>query len=181
MRATKLSVLALVPGAAMAQNLTQLLANTTQLSSLNSLLMSLPGVMKSVANLTNVTILAPSNEALGNYTNLSSLNLSSPVEGRAIGDLLLYHILQGQYYASNITDTPAFVPTLLNDTLLTNVTSGQVVEAITQDNKLFFYSGLLMNSTVTQAVRRFISLAALGFETDIMTEPQLHRRCCSRH
>ncbi|GAM37204.1 hypothetical protein TCE0_022f06925 [Talaromyces pinophilus] len=157
MKATKLSLLALMPSAIVAQNLTQLLANTTQLSSLNALLSSYPGITNSLANITNVTILAPSNAALANLTNSTSFQAlaSSPSANRTIEDLLSYHILQGEYYASNITDIPAFIHTYLNDTAYTNVTSGQVVEAIKQDNETYFYSGLFANSTVTQADLNF--------------------------
>lgn len=144
-----------MPSAIVAQNLTQVLANTTQLSSLNALLSSYPGITNSLANITNVTILAPSNAALANFTNSTSFQAlaSSPSGNQTIADLLSYHILQGEYYASNITDTPVFIHTYLNDTIYTNVTSGQVVEAIKQDNETYFYSGLFSNSTVTEAVR----------------------------
>lgn len=154
MKVAKLSLLALMPSAIAAQNLTQLLANTTQLSSLSALLSSYPRIESSLANISNVTILVPSNAALANFTNSTSFQVlaSGPSGNRTIEDLLSYHILQGEYYASNITDTPAFIHTYLNDTAYTNVTSGQIVEAIKQDNETYFYSGLLANSTVTQAV-----------------------------
>lgn len=154
MKATKLSLLALMPSAIVAQNITQLLANTTQLASLNALLSSYPGVASSLANISNVTILAPSNAALANFTNSTSFQAlaSSPSGNRTIEDLLSYHILQGEYYAGNITDTPTFIHTYLNDTAYTNVTGGQVVEAIIEDNSTYFYSGLFGYSTVTQAV-----------------------------
>lgn len=144
----------MMPSAIAAQNLTQLLANTTQLSSLNALLSTYPGIVNSLTNITNVTILAPSNAALENFINSSTFQAltSSSSVNQSIEDLLGYHILQGEYYAGNITDTPAFIHTYLNDTAYTNVSNGQVVEAIMQDNKTYFYSGLLANSTVAQAV-----------------------------
>lgn len=157
MKATTLSLLAGMPSAIMAQSLTQLLANNTQLSALNALLATYPSIANSLANVTNVTVLAPSNEALSAFTNSTAFKTiaSSPDGNRSIADLLSYHVLQGEYYASNITDTPAFVHTLLNDTEYSNVTNGQVVEAIMQDNKVYFYSGLLANSSVTQADLNF--------------------------
>jgi uncharacterized surface protein with fasciclin (FAS1) repeats len=153
MKVSKLSVAAVLPAAAMAQNITQVLANTTDLSSLNALISSYPTIATTIAGLSNVTILAPSNEALSAFTNSSAFQAiaSSPNSNKSIADLLLYHVLQGKIYASDITDTPAFVPTYLNDTLYTNVTGGQRVEAIAQDDKVYFYSGALANSTVTQA------------------------------
>ncbi|EED20781.1 conserved hypothetical protein [Talaromyces stipitatus ATCC 10500] len=155
MKATKLSTLALMPSAIAAQNLTQLLANTTELSSLNALLSSYPAIASSLANVSNVTILAPSNAALETFTNSSSFHALTSSGNQSIADLLSYHILHGEYYADNITDTPAFISTYLNDTAFTNVTSGQVVEAIKQDNKTYFYSGLLANSTVTRTDLNF--------------------------
>ena len=64
----------------------------------------------------------------------------------------MYHVLNGTYPASAVTETPLFLPTTLNDTQYTNVTGGQVVEAIKQGDDVVFYSGLLSNATVTQAV-----------------------------
>jgi hypothetical protein len=76
---------------------------------------------------------------------------------RTIQDVLMYHVLNGTYNSSNFTDTPLFVPTMLNDTLLSNVTGGQRVEAVKMNNNVTFFSGLLMNSTVTRAVRATFS------------------------
>ena len=70
----------------------------------------------------------------------------------AIEAILSYHVLAGTYPASDITSTPAFIPTLLNNTAYSNVTGGQVVEAVAQGTSVEFYSGLLANSTVTTAV-----------------------------
>lgn len=151
MKVTKLFLLASMPSVIAAQNLTQLLANTTQLSSLNSLLSSYPDIVNSLSSVTNVTVLAPSNDAISNLSSNGALSALMS-NNNSIGDLLMYHILQGEYRAADITDTPAFIPTYLNDTAATNVTGGQVVEAITQDNKTYFFSGLLANSSVTQAV-----------------------------
>lgn len=50
-------------------------------------------------------------------------------------------------------ETPVFLPTMLNDSMYTNVTGGQVVEAVKQGDSVVFYSGLLSNATVTTAVR----------------------------
>jgi hypothetical protein len=60
--------------------------------------------------------------------------------------------LTGTYYAANVTKTPSFIPTALMNTSFTNVTGGQVVEAVNMGNVTFF-SGLHSNSTVKQAVR----------------------------
>lgn len=154
MKATKLSILASLPSAILAQNLTQLLSNTTQLSSLNSLLSSYPQIVQALANVTNVTILAPSNNALLNFST-SDLESLVSAGNSSIADLLNYHILQGEYYTSNVTDSPVFIPTYLTDPAVTNVTGGQVVEAIKDGNETYFFSGLFTNSTVTTANLNF--------------------------
>jgi uncharacterized surface protein with fasciclin (FAS1) repeats len=53
--------------------------------------------------------------------------------------------------SSAITNTSAFVPTLLTNPLFANVTGGQVVSAKTANGGVSIFSGLLMNSTVTTA------------------------------
>ena len=42
---------------------------------------------------------------------------------------------------------------MLNQSMYTNVTMGQFVEGIKMGDNVTFYSGLIANSTVTQAVR----------------------------
>ncbi|KAH8691514.1 FAS1 domain-containing protein [Talaromyces proteolyticus] len=156
MKFFKFSLLAFLPALVLGQNLTSLLSNTPQLSSLNALLSNYPSVIKTFSNLTNVTILAPSNQALGNYTSNSSTALSVlSSTNQTISDLLTYHILQGKFYASNFSATPKFLPTYLNDSSLSNVTGGQVVEGIVLKNKTYIFSGLLANSSVTQANLNF--------------------------
>jgi uncharacterized surface protein with fasciclin (FAS1) repeats len=53
--------------------------------------------------------------------------------------------------SSAITNTSAFVPTLLTNPLFANVTGGQVVSAKKANGGVSIFSGLLMNSTVTTA------------------------------
>jgi hypothetical protein len=57
---------------ASAQSLTEVLANQTDLSTLNGLLSSQPDLTGQLAGLNNVTILAPSNEALSAFVNSSA-------------------------------------------------------------------------------------------------------------
>lgn len=66
--------------------------------------------------------------------------------------LLMYHVLNGTYPSTEVMETPLFLPTMLNNSMYTNVTSGQVVEGLTQGDDVVFYSGMLNNSTVTEAV-----------------------------
>jgi uncharacterized surface protein with fasciclin (FAS1) repeats len=134
-----------------AQSLTQALNSSAQLSSLAGVL-GLPSLAQFVASLgsaKDVTILAPSNEAfqaVGNET-LSALTANEGL----LTALLQYHVLNGTFLSSAITNQSTFVPTLLTNQLFTNVTGGQVVNAKTTGDNVTFFSGLLANSSVSQA------------------------------
>lgn len=69
-----------------------------------------------------------------------------------VQSFLTYHVLQGVVYSQNITETPAFVPTLLNNTRFSNVTGGQVVGARKDDEDVEIISGLGSEAKVVQAV-----------------------------
>jgi uncharacterized surface protein with fasciclin (FAS1) repeats len=153
---SKLSLLAFA-SAVLAQtegapSLTQALNSSAELSSLSGLL-SLPGLEQLVASLgsaQNVTILAPSNEAFQAVGNETLTALAA--NGGLLTALLQYHVLNGTFLSSAITNQSTFVPTLLTNQLFTNVTGGQVVDAKTTGDNVTFFSGLLANSSVSQAV-----------------------------
>jgi hypothetical protein len=65
---------------------------------------------------------------------------------------LQYHVLNGTYAANAVTNTSAFIPTALTNPAFANVTGGQRVQAVLVNNNVTFYSGLLANSSVVQAV-----------------------------
>jgi hypothetical protein len=67
-------------------------------------------------------------------------------------NLLYYHVINGTYYASNFSSTPAFAPTLLTNATYSNVTGGQVVEAVVENGGVSIYSGARENSTVVTPV-----------------------------
>jgi len=153
---SKLSVLAFA-SAVLAQSngtvpsLAQALNSSSQLSSLSGVL-ALPGLSELVQSLSsaqNVTILAPSNEAFAQVDNETLAALTAN-EG-LLTALLQYHVLNGSILSSAITNQSQFVPTLLSNQLFTNVTGGQVVEAVASGGNVTFFSGLLSNSSVTQA------------------------------
>lgn len=154
---SKLSVLAFA-SAVLAQSngtvpsLAQALNSSSQLSSLSGVL-ALPGLsalVQSLSSAQNVTILAPSNEAFAQVDNQTLAALTAN-EG-LLTALLQYHVLNGSILSSAITNQSQFVPTLLTNQLFTNVTGGQVVEAVASGGNVTFFSGLLSNSSVTQAV-----------------------------
>lgn len=130
-------------------NLTQALQSAnSSLSTLTGLIATQNGTLELLNSLTDITILAPNNDALKTFLGNTSVSDISPEQ---IGAILSYHVLNGTYYSDNVTDTPSFLPTLLNATEFTNVTGGQVVEAIKTDNNVTFLSGFRKQSNVTQA------------------------------
>jgi uncharacterized surface protein with fasciclin (FAS1) repeats len=68
----KLLSYASVLAAASAQSLTEVVANQTDLSTLNGLLTSQPELTGQLSSLNNVTVLAPSNDAISTFLNSSA-------------------------------------------------------------------------------------------------------------
>jgi uncharacterized surface protein with fasciclin (FAS1) repeats len=131
-------------------NLTSVLAGNQNLTALVSLLQSQPDLASALGSAQNITLLAPSNNAL-NALNSSGALTSASQEGY-LQALLNYHVLIGEFSSENITETPAFPATLLNDTAFANVTGGQVVECRVSDGEVVVISGLKNNVSVTEAV-----------------------------
>ncbi|MCJ1273132.1 hypothetical protein MMC21_000921 [Puttea exsequens] len=152
---SKLLPLAVLAAGAIAQNstmnLTAALTSAPTLSNLTSYVSLLPSLLASLSSASNITILAPSDDAFATFMSSPAAAAIATNDTDAIQALLSYHVLNGTYPASAIMDMPAFVPTLLNNSAYANVTGGQVVEAVTQGMAVEIYSGLLANSTVTQA------------------------------
>lgn len=126
------------------------LINSTQgLSYLASFAAVFPEVLETVSGLSNITILAPSNnafEALETDPRGEALYAASQEDYL---NLIYYHILNGTY--DNITDYE-IVSTLLTNSNYTNVTGGQVVGAYFDDDdgEVGFYSGLDINPEAPQ-------------------------------
>ncbi|PNP60786.1 hypothetical protein FNYG_14478 [Fusarium nygamai] len=137
-------------------NLTAALdSENTTLSELNGLLRAQPSLLRDLGRLRNVTILAPSNDAIEELLNDTGVARFVESDPSAIAAILQYHVLNGTYYASNLTDTPAFVPTLLNNATYANVTGGQRVEVVADNDTVSIYSGLRQQANVTQADLNF--------------------------
>lgn len=99
-----------------------------------------------------VTILAPNNDAVNAAIN--NTDYSSPyISPGDIQALLSYHVLNGTYYASDISNTSQFISTLLTNTSFTNVTGGQRVECVSDNKNLTFISALRQNVTAVRTVR----------------------------
>ena len=141
--------LAAFASAVSAQNLTSVLSGTPELSNLTALITSVPSLVTALSNATNITVLAPSNDAITAFLS-SNDGMANANNTAFISALLQYHILQGTIPSSAITNTPAFPHGLADETTgFVNVTGGQVVEAVTVGGNVVIYSGLLQNSTVT--------------------------------
>ena len=147
---SKLLTLAALASAASAQmmNLTTAIGSNQNLSALAAALGPYPQLLGQIESMKNITLLAPSNEAFAKV-NLSAIAAN---DTSLIDAFFSYHILNGTYDTGNFTSTPMFIPTALQDPNYSNVTGGQVVEAITAGGKTTFYSGLLQNSSVIQPV-----------------------------
>ncbi|MCJ1317535.1 hypothetical protein MMC15_002860 [Xylographa vitiligo] len=166
-----LSVAALAATAsAQSMNLTATLMNNSMLSNLTSYVSLFPSVLSSLESATNITILAPSNAAFSALLN-SSAGMALANNSAAIQPILTYHVLNGTYYASNITSNATFVPTMLSDPAYANVTGGQRVEAITEGMNVTFFSGLLQNASVMQANINFTG-GVIHVIDSVLTIPQ---------
>ncbi|KAL8947324.1 MAG: hypothetical protein Q9222_006380 [Ikaeria aurantiellina] len=152
-------------------SLTDLLGATDSLSTLTSTVMGVPGLAESLSSASNITILAPSNDAFEKFLATPAAAAVAANDTAAIQALLSYHVLNGTYPASAVMETPAFIPTMLNNSAFANVTGGQVVEAVMQEDNVLFYSGLLSNSSVTTADQNFTGGVVHVIDT-ILTIPQ---------
>lgn len=148
-----LSVAALL-GAAVAQSTQSLnatLMSNPLLSNLTTIAAQFPDLVSELAGLSDITILAPSNDAITKLLN-SSVGVQLATDGSMIKALLRYHVLNGTHSSSSLVNHTEFIPSMLSGSAYANVTGGQRVEAATVQGNVTFYSGLLMNSTIAQAV-----------------------------
>ena len=137
---------------ASAQSLASVLGGAAQLSNLTTYLGLYPTFENALGSMTNITLLAPNNEAFAKALNSSTGAAIQANDTATIQALFSYHVLQGTY--SNFSSMPDFVHTALNTTSYSNVTGGQVVEAV-GGNSNTFYSGLLQNSTTNGTTVNF--------------------------
>lgn len=141
-------------------NLTALISSNQNLSELGSLLSAMPDLAAGIANMTNVTLFAPSNAAFGTLNRSNPELLSQLVRDQSyIQALLSYHLVPNMsVMAANISSTPTFLHTALNDTMFANVTGGQVIEARLGENMTAeIVSGMKEVANITQAVSEFFS------------------------
>jgi uncharacterized surface protein with fasciclin (FAS1) repeats len=152
MKANRALPLALA-GAAVAQSgtsLTDVLASHDDISVLVELLGNNTSILEALQAASDITILAPSNDALNALLNSTAVAEAEDVES-LVTAVLTYHVLNGTFYAANVTETPAFIPTLLENSMYENVAGAQVVEARATGTTVSFYSALKAQANVTEA------------------------------
>lgn len=165
-RLTSLAFACLASG----QSLTDVISQTPDLSTLGSLLQSFPAVASTLANATNITVLAPTNAAFAAFLTAST-NASIQADAGLVPAVLSYHVLSGTIRSTDITSTPAFAKTLLTNATYANVTGGQVVKAQTEGSNVVFTSGLLAKSHVSTADVTF-SGGVVHIIDSVLTVPQ---------
>lgn len=153
------------------QSLTDVISQTPDLSTLGSLLSSFPAVASTLANATNITVLAPTNAAFAAFLTADT-NASIQADAGLVPAVLSYHVLSGTIRSTDITSTPVFATTLLANATYANVTGGQVVKAQAgEDGGVMFTSGLLAMSHVTTADVAF-SGGVVHVIDSVLTVPQ---------
>ena len=140
-----------------AQSLTSVLQGDADLSTLTSTLQMFPDLLSSLGSASNITVLAPSNEAF-NALFATAAGAAAKSDSGLLQAVLEYHVLNGTYPASAIPSTGAFAPSLLTNSSYTNVTGGQRVEGKSSNGNVTFISGGGAMSNVSQAVRTRASL-----------------------
>ncbi|KAE9362913.1 FAS1 domain-containing protein, partial [Stipitochalara longipes BDJ] len=106
----------------------------SELSSLSSLVNSLPHLVQQFNAADNFTFLAPTNTAISSWL---SINRTQDY----IQASLQYHLLNGTYPSASIPNTPIFIPSALTNVSYCNVTGGQRVKAY-NEGQLTFDSGV---------------------------------------
>ena len=130
-------------------SLTDLIANTPQLSTLGAILELYPDIAQTLAGAENITVFAPGNDAFATLNATGALSEASEAD---ISALLSYHVVSGVIDSTAFTTTPVYAVTTLTDEAYTNVTTGQVVTGLLQGDSVVLESGLKIPSTVVTAV-----------------------------
>ncbi|EWZ28044.1 hypothetical protein FOZG_18246 [Fusarium oxysporum Fo47] len=88
-----------------------------------------PGFAAALESMIDVTILAPSDDAIRSFLNNATIARMLASDSGAFEAVLSYHVLNGIYSNKNFTETPMFIETMLQNSTFGNVTGVQVVEA----------------------------------------------------
>ncbi len=153
-----LLLLAYLASTVVGSSLTTVLTSYAELASLNAQLGQLPIFTAFLENLTDVTILAPSNDALATFFS-SPAGIAASNNPAALEAVLQYHIQSGMWYQQTGSAPTAgeeaghWTRTLLTSPSETNVTGGQFLEGVLDMTGTgLFYSGLGDTSKVITPV-----------------------------
>ncbi|KAJ2998193.1 hypothetical protein NUW58_g399 [Xylaria curta] len=140
-------------------DLAALLAFHDDLSTLLELVGLVDGLADTLSSASNVTIVAPTNEAFAkvprDVPEGEAIELHN--DTIAIGALLANHVFRGVYPSNVITDIPTFAQTLLDDSYITerqpfsNFTGGAYNGLVKNGDDVCILSGEQTISTVTEA------------------------------
>lgn len=159
---TALSALAFIVSTS-AHTLVEILKASPDLSTLLGAISAVPGLADTLNAAQGITVFAPTNAA---FSAVAADSLegqaiaSSDIDG--IASILSYHVVNASIPASAITVAPQFVPTLLTSTNVfagapaTLVDGGQLLGAALVNESVVLTSGLLLTSTVVEAVSKAI-------------------------
>lgn len=109
-----------------AQSLVSTLEARPELVLFNRYIQSIPTLLNTLTNITNYTLLAPSDTAITRWLNNTS---PSPTQDE-IEVTLSYHILHGGYALASFSANPQFASSYLSNSSFTNVTGGALVELL---------------------------------------------------
>ena len=149
MRLRRLFIASSFLSSASAQELRNVLQDNGNLSSLAELLTT-SGLLDQLSTASDITVLAPSDDAFDQLFDESPDGLD---QLDFVTALLQYHVLNGRYSSTNITEAGSpFIPTLLTDRAFVNITGGQVVHAThpSPNDNITIYSGYNLPSTIIQ-------------------------------
>ena len=154
----------MMAGSCLAQgDIAALLTSQPDLSTLLELVSLVDGLVDTLASASNITILAPTNEAFAAVPRDTPEGAAIEYRNEtiAIGALLANHVFKGVYPSNVITDIPTFGQTLLDASYITpqqpfsNFTGGAYNGLVKNGNDVCILSGEQTVSTVTEAVRNF--------------------------
>ncbi|ETS84905.1 hypothetical protein PFICI_02930 [Pestalotiopsis fici W106-1] len=128
-------------------------ANSNELSTLTSLLGTVPELTNALSTARNITVIAPSNAAF-QKAMAAMPELATMVKNTTfLTDLLEYHVVQGVVSSSMFSTTPLFASTALQLPVSTpaGAIKSQRVELIKSNADALVISGFKQASRVTQA------------------------------
>ncbi|KAF8533405.1 FAS1 domain-containing protein [Trichophaea hybrida] len=128
--------------------------NSKDLQSLTETIGEYPDLLATLGRATNITILAPSNDAFKAFKKMEQYK---DITSEELKEVLTYHVLDGTYYSSAFKEKPQFLPTLLGEFQDFRNLSGasQVVKVLKEDGMAHVYGGLGMKIGVQKADLNF--------------------------